>query len=65
MTPGGYETQEKEEFRRLGERGQVLTSYRVWAKSAGGTRFHVDVAEEDLAKAGDALAKRAKELDAI
>lgn len=61
----GYDTREKEEFRRLGERGQVETSYRIWAVSEGGTRFHVDVAEEDLDKAGVALSKRAKELDAI
>lgn len=65
VTGTGYETREKEEFRRLAENGEVVTSYRIWAVSTGGTRFHVVVAEGDLDKADAALAKRAKELDAI
>lgn len=58
-------TEPKEEIRKLSPAGEVETWYRIWATSKGGTRFHVDVAEDMLAKAPQILSKRAKELDAI
>lgn len=62
-----YEVEAKEEIRRIGKGGEIETWYRIWATSKGGTYFHVDISEEDIGtdKVAAALAKRAKELDAI
>lgn len=60
-----YTVEEKEEIRKLGKDGEVETWYRIWATSKGGTYFHVDVPEAQLAKADEVLTKRAEELDAI
>lgn len=66
MPEKAYEiTEPKEEIRRLSKAGEVETWYRIWATSKGGTRFHVDVAEDQLEKADELLTKRAKQLDAI
>lgn len=60
-----YTIDSKEEIRKLSKAGEVETWYRIWATSKGGTYFHVDVPEDELAKADDILTKKAKQLDAI
>lgn len=60
-----YIVEKKEEVPLLGKSGNVISNYRIWATSKGGTYFHVDVPEEELAKADDLLTKKAKQLDAI
>jgi len=66
MTPKtDYTVESKEEVRRLGRAGDVETWYRIWATSKGGTRYHVEVREDELANADAVLTLRAKELDAI
>ncbi|MBA7714730.1 hypothetical protein ES703_123762 [subsurface metagenome] len=66
MEKDDYTVDRKEEIRKVDRKtGDLLTFYRIWATSKGGTYFHVEVPEDELAKAGDVLAKKAKELDAI
>ena len=66
MTRGvDYTVQKKEEIRKLTPTHEIMTYYRIWATSAGGSYFHVEVAETELAKSDEILTKRAKELDAI
>lgn len=66
MVDKAYEiTEPKEEVRKLSKAGEVETWYRIWATSKGGTRFHVDVPEDQLENAGELLLKKAKALDAI
>lgn len=60
-----YTIEKKEEIRKLSPTHEVLTYYRIWATSKGGTYFHAEVAETELDKADEILTKRAKELDAI
>lgn len=60
-----YTVEKKEEIRKLSPAGEVLTCYRVWATSKGGTRYHVEVAEAELETSDILLTKRAKDLDAI
>ncbi|MBA7593035.1 hypothetical protein ES708_35245 [subsurface metagenome] len=60
-----YKVEEKEEIRKLSKAGEVETWFRIYATSKGGTYFHVEVPEDQLDKADEALTKRAKELDAI
>lgn len=60
-----YTVEKKDEVRQLDKGGEVTTSYRIWATSKGGTRFHVDVPEAELAKADAALTAKAKLLDAV
>lgn len=44
---------------------KLVTSWRIWAISTGGTRFHIDVLDSDLDKAPLRLTAKAQELDAI
>ena len=61
-----YTVQSKEEVRRLNtSTGQPYIAYRIWALTAKGTRFSVEVPEEELDKADAVLAKKAQQLDAI
>ena len=60
-----YVVDRKEELRKLGPGGDVLTCFRIWATAKDGTYFHVDVPEEELADARKALEKRARELIAV
>ncbi len=60
-----YTVEKKEEIRLLGKGGEVVTSYRIWATSKGGTYFHLDVPEAELAKSDERLTAKAKALDAI
>ena len=60
-----YKVESKEEIRKLSKAGEVETWYRLYATSKGGTYFHVDVPEAELARSDEVLTKRAKELDAI
>ena len=60
-----YTVEKKEEIQRLGRDGEVLTFYRIWATSRGGTYFHIDVPEDQLDKAAELLTAQAKKLDAI
>jgi hypothetical protein len=62
-----YEVTRKEEIRKFDREMNVLTYYRIYAISKGGTLFHVEIPESELGtpKAAAALTLRAKELDAI
>jgi len=60
-----YTTEKKEEVQKLARDGEVQTYFRIWATSRGGTYFHVDIPEDELAKADQVLAARAKQLDGI
>lgn len=61
----GYTSKRKEEFRKMIDTGEIETWYRFYAVSNGGTYFHVEVPERDIAKAPKLLEERAKQLDAI
>lgn len=65
MAKTDYKVEKKEELRILNNQGQLVVIYRIWATSAGGTYFHVDVPESDLAKSDSYLTARAKAVDAI
>lgn len=60
-----YKVESKEELRKLSKAGEVETWYRIWATSKSGSYFHVDIPEDQLAKADELLTARAKQLDAI
>ncbi len=60
-----YTVESKTEARSLDRSGAVVTSYRIWATSKGGTYFHIDVAESELAQADARLTAKAKQLDGI
>jgi hypothetical protein len=60
-----YTVEKKEEIRKLSKSGEVLTYYRIWATSKGGTYFHVEIPEDRLDTSDEILSKRSKELDAI
>ncbi len=60
-----YTVESKEEIRLLDKGGAVVTSYRVWATSKGGTRFHLDIPEGELSKADGPLTAKAKLLDSV
>ena len=60
-----YTVDKKEEIRQLSKGGDVVTLYRMFATTAGGTYFHIDVPEADLGKADKLLTDRAVALDAI
>ena len=60
-----YTVDHKDEIRQLGKSGEVITIYRIYAMSTGGTYFHVDVPEADLKKAEELLAAKAQVLDSI
>ncbi len=60
-----YTVEKKDEVRTLDKGGNVVTSYRIWATSKGGTYFHVDVLEADLSKADTVLTAKAKLLDSV
>lgn len=66
MTPNeAYTTEKKEQIQKLGRDSEVNTFFRIWATSAGGTYFSVDIPEDELAKADQILTARAKQLDSI
>ena len=65
MPKTDYKVESKQELSSIGRGNQVYTYFRIWATTAKGTYFHVDVPEADLAKSDEYLGKRAKELDAI
>ena len=60
-----YTVEKKEEIRRLSRTGEPITVYRIWATSQGGTYFHIEVPEDQLASADKLLTEHAKQLDAI
>lgn len=60
-----YTVEKKEEIRKLSKAGEVLTYYRIWATSKGGTYFHVEIPEDQLDTSDEILTKRARGLDAI
>ncbi len=60
-----YTIGRKEEFRKMDLSNEVLTWYRIYATSKGGTYFHIEVKETDLDKAPGMLSAKAKQLDAI
>lgn len=60
-----YTTDSKEEIRKLGKGGEVDVHFRIWATTKKGTYFHVDIPEDALDKADEALTARANQLDAI
>lgn len=60
-----YKVESKEEIRKLSKAGEVETWFRIYATSKGGTYFHVEVPEDELAKADELLTARAKQLDAV
>jgi len=66
MTKGiDYFVEKKEEIRKLSPTHEVMTYYRIWATSKGGTYFHVEIPEGQLANADELLTKKAKALDSI
>ena len=66
MTKGtDYTIDHKDEIRQLGRGGAVVTVYRIWATSKGGTYFHLDIPEADLEKVDGALTLKAKRLDSV
>ncbi len=66
MAPNkNYTVDKKDEIRQLSKGGEVVTIYRIFATSAGGTYFHVDVSEADLKKADELLTAKAQLLDSI
>ncbi len=60
-----YTIGRKEEFRKMDLSNEVLTWYRIYATSKGGTYFHIEVKESDLGTAPALLAAKAKQLDSI
>ena len=60
-----YTVNSKDELRQLSKGGEVVTAYRIWATSKGGTNFHVDIPEAELGKSDVKLTERAKILDGI
>ncbi len=60
-----YTVEKKEEIRLLSKGGEVVTSYRVWATSKGGTYFHKDILETEFSQADALLTAKAKTLDGI
>ena len=60
-----YTTEKKEELSILVAGNKVTNGYRIWAVSKGGTRFHLDIPEEQIDKAEALLSARAKAIDAI
>ncbi|KKN37948.1 hypothetical protein LCGC14_0758350 [marine sediment metagenome] len=65
MTPANYVTESKEEYRKVSKAGEVETWFRIFATSKGGTRFHVNVREDQLDQADKLLSERARQLDSI
>jgi hypothetical protein len=65
VAPKNYTVDRKDEIRQLSKGGEVVTVYRIFATSAGGTYFHVDVPEVDLKNAEALLAAKAQTLDSI
>ena len=58
--------EKKEELTKLNVKTHELEVwYRIWATSKGGTYFHVDIPEQDLAKAAQIVDAKATQLDAI
>lgn len=58
--------EKKEEITKLNVKTHELeTWYRIWATSKGGTYFHVDIPERDLAKIAEIVDKKATQLDAV
>jgi len=62
---GNYTVDKKDEIRKLDKAGKVETWYRIYATTTGGTYFHVEVHEDNLASADQVLAARAEQLDSI
>lgn len=60
-----YTTERKEEFRKMTRSGEVENWVRVYATSKGGTYFHIEVRDADLATAPQLLAAKARQLDSI
>jgi hypothetical protein len=62
-----YDVTRKEPIRKFNAEMEVMSYFRIFATSKGGTRFWIEVPESDLGtpKVDAALTKRAKELDAI
>ena len=60
-----YTTESKEEFSKLSKAGEIETWFRIYATSKGGTRFHVEISEDQLDQADEVLTARANKLDAI
>jgi len=65
VEPTNYKVETKEEVRVLNKRGEVETHYRIYATTKKGTYFHIEVSEDQLDKAPDFLATRARALDSI
>ena len=63
--PDNYKTESKDEYRKVNAAGEVETWYRIFATSKRGTRFHIDVMEDNLDQSDKLLAARALKLDSI
>jgi len=57
----------KEEIRSMGKGSEIITKWRVWATTKGGTYFHIDFPEKDFVKekVDKALAAKATVIDSI
>lgn len=62
-----YEVTRKEPIRKFNAEMEVMTYFRIFATSKGGTRFWLEFPESDIGtpKVDAALTKRALELDSI
>lgn len=65
MVNKNYKVERKDARIRFRETGEQYTVYRIWATSAGGTLFMVEIEETDLATAEKVLTDKATQLDAI
>lgn len=63
--PMNYTVEKKEEIRQIDEDFKPFKLYRITARSKGGTRFSVEVRDDQLTKAPEILSKKATELDSI
>lgn len=60
-----YKVEKKQEIIGLDSEGKPTSMYRIVAVSKGGTRFHLDIPEDQLDQAEKLLTAKANRLDAI
>lgn len=61
----GYEVVKKEPIRKVSREGEVNLGFRIHAQTSGGTRYWVEVGDDQLDDASSMLEAKAKQLDGI